>query len=478
MPRVLVTSGFATDTLQAMRQRWEVVDIPEHREALAWLRQCAELPEAVVIGYAVQPQPGEDDLPPEPTPTSYDLPAHEMLAQTLAIDPELPVIVSTGMAESEAIVFLIKRGAFDYVTEPLQPVTSKERERHTQRLAMAVSRAVKWRQLVLENHRLRQSARTEARSLILGQSAAIQRVTQLIEKVAPTPTTVLVTGDSGTGKELVARAVHDASGRKDQPFLGINCGALEDTLLRSELFGHERGAFTGADASHPGLLRQAGHGTLFLDEIATVSAAFQVTLLRVLEERAARPIGGRQQYDVHCRILAASNYDLADMVTQGKFRKDLYYRLNVFQLKIPPLRQRRQDIPILAQHFLDRIKTDYGKPEARFTSAAMEAMESHDWPGNVRELRNVIERALILCNGTQIRHADLGLTRDDTSVSLDGQLDLRQAMEQVESRIISKALARTGNNLAAAARLLNVKRPTLHYRIRHLGLRQTTEDSN
>jgi DNA-binding NtrC family response regulator len=471
MARVLFTSGFDPSTLASARQQWEVLDIPEHRDALAHLRGCEELPDAVVIGYAVPPPTEDGTLPPEPSPVPVVVPAHEMLAQTLTLDANLPVIVSTGMAESNSIVYLIKQGAFDYVVEPPHPRDPASLERYTQRLLMAVSRAVAWRQVTLENRRLRQSA-TQNLPAIRGGSSGIRRVNELIKKVAPTPATVLVVGESGTGKELVARAIHEASDRASQPFLGLNCGAMDDTLLRSELFGHERGSFTGADAKHLGLIREAGHGTLFLDEIASISPTFQVAMLRVLEERTARPVGGQQNYPVQCRFVAASNRDLAELVATGQFREDLYYRLNVFQIRIPPLRERRRDIPTLAQHFLNRLESEVGRPDARFSHAAVEALERYDWPGNVRELRNVIERALILCEGSEIRPADLGIPGAGLSaVALDDQVDLRQELERLETQLIREALQRTGGNLAAAARLLKLKRPTLAYRIGQLGIR-------
>lgn len=475
MNAVLFTSGFLPPTLQAMHARWGVIDLPRHKDALDYLQACEQLPLAVVVGHARAPMPAaEEDGVPTP-PSSDGLAAHDMLARALALDVELPVIVSTAMAESDAIVYLIKQGAFDYVIEPRQR-TPEAMAHYTQRLVRAVARAVRWRKVVLENRRLHSGLST-ARPTLLGSSGSMQRVHELIARVAPTPATVLVVGESGTGKELVAREIHQASSRRDQPFVGLNCGTLEDTLLRSELFGHERGAFTGADRPRPGLIREAGQGTLFLDEIATVSMAFQISLLRVLEERVARPVGGQGHYPMHCRVIAASNRNLAQMVRRGEFREDLYYRLNVFQIHLPPLRERRGDISLLARHFLDRLRPAYGKPEVRCSPAAMETLERYQWPGNVRELRNVIERALILCNEQEVRPADLGLNPSLAFASGAGSDEsdapmppLKEALTALESRLIRQALERSDHNLTAAAALLGIKRPTLHYRMRHLGL--------
>ena len=473
---ILFSSGTNAVTMSALRARWDVLDIPLHRDAVHHVLHCDELPLAVVIGHAVRPPPADGSAYALPDLDGDDIPAHQILAELLAIEADLPVVVSTRLTESNAIVYLIKRGAFDYVVEPRDRSDAVAVQAYTDHLLVALERAVKWRELLLENRSLRLSVGEQPTAQILGRSPGVRRVIGLIQKVAPTPTTVLLTGESGTGKELAARAIHEASGRSGQPFLGINCGSLEDTLLRSELFGHEKGAFTGAQTRRAGLIREAGQGTLFLDEISTVTPAFQVALLRALEERVARPVGGGVEYRVECRFIAASNRDLAAMVETGQFRKDLYYRLNVFEISIPPLRDRIVDVPLLAQHFVDRIKADYGKPEVRFSPAAMEALERYDWPGNVRELRNGIERSLILCDGSEIRPADLALPAAGGSLTGAGtltagaSLDLEEAVRRLEAQLIRSALARAGDNVARAARLLGLKRPTLHYRMKQLGI--------
>ncbi|MBN1555535.1 MAG: sigma-54-dependent Fis family transcriptional regulator [Phycisphaerae bacterium] len=473
MDTILITSGHSRETLQALQEHWHVVDIPDQSQGLEYLLHCSPLPAAVVVGYV----PPHEQVPPsawDHTQSDILLPAHKILPRILQIDPDLPVIISTHEKNPAAVVELVKRGAFDYVIEPdkTNPEGAEE-DRYQQELILSLTQAVKWRKTLLENRRLRQNLMDETNPMpIRTRSAAMQHVLERIRKVAPTPATVLITGESGTGKELVARSIHNLSNRQAQPFLAVNCGALSESLLASELFGHARGAFTGANCDSPGLIRQAGGGTLLLDEIGTIPPSFQVMLLRVLENRVARPVGGAGEYPVSCRFLAAANRDLEQLVAEGIFREDLYYRLNVFHIDVPPLRKRTDDISVLANFFLHQTADEYGRQIEGFEPAALAILERYTWPGNVRQLRNAVERAVILSEGSRIRPVDLAdyLQTQPASATDVENLNLPQAVEKLETRLIRTALQTTKGNIAQAAALLGVKRTTLNYRIRKLGL--------
>lgn len=470
METVLLSSGCPEQTLATLHKRWNALDIPLHSEALDYLRNCRKLPEAVVIGYVPKMDDNEDAF------EDGGLPAPAMLNQVLEIDPDLPVIVSAGEPHARAIVNLVKLGAYSYVVEPIDKSDDEQVERYTRELELTLNRAVQWRKTILENRRLKQAMdqRSDSPTLV-ARSAGMERIGRLMAKVAGTPATVLVTGESGTGKELVAKLVHEESKRSGKPFVAINCGALTETLLTSELFGHVKGSFTGADAHRQGMIREAGEGTLFLDEIASISSAAQAMLLRVLEERVARPVGGHAEYPVRCRFIAASNQPLERLVEEGAFREDLYYRLNVFHIDLPPLRSRSEDIPLLAGFFLTRTAKEYDHTIDGIEPAAMDLLESHAWPGNVRELRNVIERAVVMCEGKRITAADLAsyLKRRAHTVSIGENQAYADAMRDFETKLLRMALARSSGNLAKTARRLKMKRTTLTYRIKHLDLTTT-----
>ncbi len=480
MQEVLLSSGFKDITLKNVALNWRIIDIMDARQAVDYLKTCKKLPAAVVLGNVQRPGPDGKlhwKTPFEDSPDEI-FPAHAALHEVHKIDPELPVIISTSLDMPGAIVELVKRGAFDYVLEPKPPVTIQDDQRYVQELVFALKRAVLWRQTILENRHLRQELRgPESDTPILGKSRAITHVIGLIRKVAPTLATVLVTGESGTGKELVARAIHNLSSRAPEPFVAINCGTFSDNLISSELFGHAKGAFTGADANRKGLIREAQSGTLFLDEIATVSAAFQVSLLRVLENRTARPVGGQLDYPVQCRFIAAANRNLLELSEAGAFREDLYYRLNIFHIHLPALRERPEDIPILAQSFLTRAAGEYNRPITGFDPQALTLLERFDWPGNVRQLKSAIERAVILCESSRITPADLpDYLRPSGSASdtpfppaqADGQSAYHESMLRHETALIQHAMEKTQNNISQAAQLLGIKRTTLHSRLKAL----------
>lgn len=311
---------------------------------------------------------------------------------------------------------------------------------------------------------------------LIGEHPRMHRVKALIERVGPTDATVLVLGESGTGKEVVARAIHAASPRAEKPFVAVNCGAIPAELLESEMFGHERGSFTGAVEAREGMFQIANSGTIFLDEVAEMSPALQVKLLRVLQDKEIRPVGGRRSLHVDVRVIAATNKDLGELVTRGLFREDLYYRLEVVPIEIPPLRDRRTDIPLLVNHFLRRQNLKRPGAEVAIADDAMDELCSMDWAGNVRELENTIERLGILCEGARVTLDDVRSGRR-TARRHEGSLpfladegfDLAQAVENFENRLIEEALRRTKGNKQAAARMLGVKRTTLASKLRRRG---------
>src|SRR5512141_2038950 len=316
------------------------------------------------------------------------------------VDPEMIVIIMTGYASVETAVAALKHGAYDYVTKPLDPDD----------IAHQVQKALSHRKVQQENVRLRETvAEVQRTPDMVGQSAAMQKVFDAIETVAPTDATVLITGESGTGKELVARAIHAGSPRRFQPMVAIHCGALTETLLESELFGHEKGAFTGAQYRKKGKFEIAEGGTVFLDEIGDISLKTQTDLLRVLQEKEITRVGGHQPLKVDFRCIAATNKNLEKLIEDGHFRPDLYYRLNVFRIELPPLRDRREDIPLLVQHFVSKYAAAMNKRVAGVTPAAMLLLQNHDWPGNVRELENAIERAMVVAQPPELREEDFTL---------------------------------------------------------------------
>jgi len=460
MDEVLISSGCYPAVLEALRPRFQPRYLPDQREALRSLEQPGPRPLAVRIGNYVGP-PG-------------DLSAAEMLAAVQSLDPELPVIISTHQDAPAAIVELVKAGAFDYVVEPDAPEGDPAWDDYSQRLLHVLERACQYRRLWLENERLRLALLAEdGGDELVGRDPGMLRALELVAKVAPTDATVLLSGESGTGKELVARALHARSPRRAEAFLAVNCAALSPTLLTSELFGHVRGAFTGADRDRPGMIARAGGGTLFLDEMASVPPEFQALLLRVLEERLARPVGGASDYPVHCRFIAAANRELDELVRRGEFREDLYYRLAAFHIELPPLRARADDVTVLAQHFCDRAAERYGKAVRGIDAAAMRVLESCPWPGNVRQLKNAVERAVIVCERERVGVGDLDPRiraggRDARDPDIGGSY--QQAMRAFERRLIGEACRRAAGNLSAAARALQMKRSTLHYRLKQLQL--------
>ncbi len=382
--------------------------------------------------------------------------------------PLVPVIMLTAFGTIEDAVEAMKSGAFHYILKPFQ----------NDEIKLLVKRALEMSELMEEKNYLNQelSSRLGLEGLVV-ESDAMRKIYGLIEQVAPAKTTVLIQGESGTGKELVARAIHNKSPRTTRPFIAINCGALSETLLESEMFGHEKGAFTGATAQKKGRFEMADGGTLFLDEIGTMSPALQVRLLRVLQEQAFERVGGTRTIKVDVRIIAASNQDLKKLITAGSFREDLYYRLNVFSVNLPPLRERREDIPPLVNYFIKLYSRETGKSVASISPDAAEQIRRYPWPGNVRELKNAIERAIVVCRGETVGLKDLpdlnGHVSDTGKTEKmlpDISKPLPVYLEDVEKEIITEALRVSEGVHARAARLLGISPTSLQYKLNKYNL--------
>ena len=389
-----------------------------------------------------------------------DMSGVELCKQLLSRREDMPVIVITAFANMETAIAAIRAGAYDFVTKPFD----------MDELALTIERGLKHRALREEVKRLRKAVdETQRFDEILGTSAAILKMCELVTRVADTETTVLVTGESGTGKELVAKALHAKSGRKEGPFVAINCAAMPEPLLESELFGHTKGAFTDARTARPGLFIRASKGTIFLDEIGEMPAGMQAKLLRALQERTVRPVGGDQEQPFDARIIAATNRDLETEVEERRFREDLFYRINVVRIHVPPLRARGSDVLLLAQNFLERYAAQSRRMVVGMTTAAADKLVRYPWPGNVRELQNCVERAVALAQFDQIGVDDLPeKIRDHRSarINIDSNDPAELLpMDEVERRYILKVLEAVGGNKTLAAQVLGFDRRTLYRKL-------------
>jgi len=385
-------------------------------------------------------------LPPDPDGASEGL---AILADILTIAPAAKVIIATGNETREHALRAIALGAYDFYQKPIDIDV----------LQLIVARAERIFDLEAENRRLLEATAASPIDGIIASGPEMSTVLRNIEKMAPTDVAVLLRGESGTGKELLARAVHKLSARAREPFVPINCAAIPETLLESELFGYEKGAFTGALKQTIGRIESADRGTLFLDEIGDVPLPMQVKLLRFLQDQVVERIGGRNPVQVDVRIVCATNQDLNLMMAEGRFREDLYYRLNEVTVQVPPLRERAADVVVLASFFLNRFATEYGRSARGFSATALAALRDHPWPGNVRELENRIKRAVVMTDGPLLSAADLGLTTpgEDTQ-----SLTIRDARARAEREVLQLALSQAGSNLSKAAKLLGISRPTLY----------------
>ena len=389
------------------------------------------------------------------------------------IDGDIPVILITAYGSIESAVEAIKQGAYDYLTKPIDH----------DRLKVITQRAIEKKKYAVENRQFRKELQDKySYANMIGSSLKIQKVFEMIRTVSKTLSTVLIQGESGTGKELVARAIHYDSPRKDKPLIGLNCSVLSEGLLESELFGHEKGAYTGATTRRVGRFEMADQGTLFLDEVGEISPNLQVKLLRVLQEKQFERVGGTETVRVDFRLVAATNKDLRSEALKGSFREDLYYRLGVITIKIPPLRERKEDIPLLVTHFLHKYSLREGKSIKSVSPEAMNILIKYDWPGNIRELENCIERAVVVCDTAQIRSREISdeicesLSPNEGKEPIPVHSAAAEAkiedmdLHRQEKELILNALKKTGGNKARAARLLNIHRRTIYNRIEKYSL--------
>jgi DNA-binding NtrC family response regulator len=443
--RVLIVEDEAAQRvgLEQLVKSWgfEVSTASHGEEAL---QQAATVRPTIVISDLVMPRMGGLDL----------------LKALKQQDAEITVVLLTAQGTVESAVEAIKVGAYDYVSKPIEP----------QRLRILLDQIVERHGTLREVRVLRKQLREHGSfGKMIGQSRSMQKVYEIIEQAAPTNASVLVSGESGTGKELVAQTVHLVSPRANQPFVPVNCAAIPDTLLESELFGHEKGAFTGAIARRQGSFELAHRGTLFLDEISEMTPATQAKLLRVLQERTFRTVGGQREQTVDIRVLAATNVQPLEAVRQNKLREDLYYRLNVFAIELPPLRDRKDDLPILIESFVADANRRNSRTIGGVSETAMRLLERHSWPGNVRELRNVIERATIVAQGRLIEPADLPpLTTPSTGDKHGSGLAPGTTVDQAERQLIDVTLTHTGGNKTRAAELLGISLKTLHNKLNRM----------
>ena len=393
-------------------------------------------------------------LPPDPDSTSEGF---KLLEQILILAPETKVIVLTGQNDQANALRAIELGAYDFFAKPFEP----------ELLGLVIDRAFRLFDLQQENRRLAAMRQPDALSGLITRDPGMLRICRTIEKVAPTSATVLLLGESGTGKELLARGLADASPRAAERFVAINCAAIPENLLESELFGYEKGAFTGAAKTTPGRIETAHKGTLFLDEIGDLSMPLQAKLLRFLQERVIERVGGRSEIPIDVRIVCATHQDLKTLTKEGRFREDLYFRLAEIVVDIPPLRERTGDTALLAHAITRRFAQEQNRAGLALSDDAVRALEAHTWPGNVRELENCLKRAVIMADGNQIGADDVGLA----STSDTTELNLRKVREEAEKNAVIAAVARVNNNLARAAELLGVSRPTLYDLMHRFGLK-------
>lgn len=381
----------------------------------------------------------------------------ETMMEIRSLSPDAPVVIITAYATVDTAIAAMKEGAQEYIVKPCNP----------EEISLLVDRIMKVKNLQRENLILRKKLlRQYSFHDLISKNPRMHDLFQLIREIADLKSTVLIRGESGTGKELVARAIHFSGERKDKPFIGVSCAALAETLLESELFGHERGSFTGATSQKKGKFELAHGGTIFLDEIGDISPKLQMNLLRVLQERTLYRVGGSEEIEVDVRVIAATHRDLLQAVHEGSFREDLFYRLNVINLHIPPLRERREDIPVLTDHFIERLSHELGRKVSGITEEGLKILLDHDWPGNVRELENAIERALVTCKRNQLGKEDLSFLQGERAGEQDWKAPDNMTLQEVERRTIEATLRRTGGNVTEAAGILGIDRSTLYDWIR------------
>jgi two-component system, NtrC family, response regulator len=455
-PKLLIVDddeAIRTQMKWALSQDYEVHFAEDRRGALEAFK--ANLPAVTLLDLGLPPRPNECDE------------GLVALSDILAVDSPAKVIVISGQSEKQNAIEAVGAGAYDFLCKPVD----------MGELKLLLRRCIQVVELEKEYRELQQSQRSDVFEDMLGTSPQMQGVFAFIRKVAGTNAPVLLLGESGTGKEMAAAAVHRRSTRKDGPFVAINCNAIPENLLESELFGHEKGAFTGAHVQRKGLLETASGGTLFLDEIGELPAAIQVKLLRFLQEQRLQRVGGRQEIQVDTRLVTATNADLKQLVENGKFREDLYFRLAVVTIRLLPLRERGEDIVFLAREFLQRYAAQSGRTKLVFAPDALRAMTGHPWPGNVRELQNRVKRAVIMISGSRVTAKDLELEHDQDVAWLSAPT-LKQARENVEREMIQQALKKNAGRITSAAADLGISRPTLYELMDKLGISKERANTN
>ena len=446
-----------------MKMQWEILVVDDEevmRESLvAWLREDGYGVDSAASGREAIEKAREKDYAiyfvDLKMPGGID--GIETMMEVKKIRPDASIIIITAYATVDTAISAMKEGAQEYIVKPCNP---KE-------ISILVERIIKVKNLQLENTILRQKL-TKQYSFrdIISKNPKMQEIFELVQEISSLRSTVLVQGESGTGKELIARAIHFSGDRASKPFISVSCAALAETLLESELFGHEKGAFTGAVAQKKGKFELAEGGTIFLDEIGDISAKLQMDLLRVIQERTFYRVGGTEELTVDVRVIAATHRDLADAVAAGTFRDDLYYRLNVINIQIPPLRERREDIPLLVRSFMDRLSHELGKEVGDITAAGLKMLIDYGWPGNVRELENVIERAMVTCKTTVLTDEDFGFLEQNGSRKQSWSVPDNLPLRDVEKQVIVATIKRTGGNIKEAACLLGIDRSTLYDKIK------------
>lgn len=424
--------------------RFETVTAGDRESALVQVRRYSPAVVTMDLG-----------LPPDADSVSEGF---KLLEQILAVDPDIKVIVLTGQNDQNNALRAVAMGAYDFFAKPFEP----------ELLSLTVERAFRLFELQKENRRLREMHQPDALAGLITRDPEMLRICRMIERVAGSTATVMLLGESGTGKEVLAQGLHQASPRRAARFVAINCAAIPENLLESELFGYERGAFTGAAKTTPGRIETAHKGTLMLDEIGDLPMSLQAKLLRFIQERSIERVGGRQEIPVDVRIVCATHQDLGSLVKEGRFREDLYYRLAEIVVNIPPLRERVGDAALLAHAFVRRFAQEQNRGSLSLSEDAVRAIEAHAWPGNVRELSSCIKRASIMADGSQITSGDLGLKPEGESADL---FDLRAARDAAEKRTIIAALGRANGNIVKASELLGISRPTLYDLMHRLGLK-------
>lgn len=385
----------------------------------------------------------------------------EVLRRVTSETPGIPVIILTGHGSIDAAVEAMKNGAYNFLTKPL----------NLDQLNMIVKRALENREVKLQSQQLKKELGDKnALAEMIGNSPAMQKVQQTIRKVADSRATVLITGESGVGKELVANAIHKLSSRKDNSFIKVHCAALSETLLESELFGHEKGSFTGAEKMQKGRFELAHTGSIFLDEIGEINQNVQIKILRVLQERKFERVGGEQTINVDVRVICATNRNLEEEVKAGHFREDLYYRLNVIHIHVPPLRERKEDLPLLISSFLEEFNQENGKNIKGFSSRAKSCMYKYDWPGNIRELRNCVESAVVMCSGDEIQLDDLPPAVSASTGVESIQVPMGITLDEAEKIVTTETLAQNSNNKSRTAEILGIGRKTLQRKLQEWGI--------